>query len=334
MSQQQSTSAAIKSSGADRTKTIRPVMKLFKQYGGIFLSLVILCAIFSVMNPRFMTIANFMNVLQQIAVIAIAAFGMTWVILLGEIDLSIGSIIAVAGMVGAQAFVFGVGFLPALVLTLAAGALMGFLNGALTAKLGLPSFIVTVATMGIFRGLVSLPTNGAPAMIDNATWIAIGTEHFLGLPIIIWIVLALFVANHVLLSKTKFGRRAYLTGGNREAAVYSGIKVDRLKIGIFMISGVMAAVSGILLSARLYSAQTNAGISYELDAIASAVLGGTSLAGGVGTMVGTLIGALIIGIMNNGMNMLSVPYFYQLIVKGLVILLAVWLDVRSKQAKK
>lgn len=310
------------------------LLKIFKQYGGIFLSLIILCVIFSVMNPRFMSVANFMNVLQQVAVIAIAAFGMTWVILLGEIDLSIGSIIAVAGMVGAQCFAFGMGFAPALVLTLLAGALMGLVNGVLTAKLLLPSFIVTVATMGIYRGLVSLPTNGAPAMIMDETWTAIGTESFLGLPIIIWVVLLLFVANQILLSKTTFGRRAYLTGGNREAALYSGIKVDRLKITIFMISGLMAAVSGVLLSSRLYSAQTNAGMSYELDAIAAAVLGGTSLAGGVGTMVGTLIGALIIGVMNNGMNMLSVPYFYQLIVKGLVILVAVWLDVRAKRAKQ
>lgn len=310
------------------------LMKIFKQYGGIFLSLIILCVIFSVMNPRFMSIANFMNVLQQVAVIAIAAFGMTWVILLGEIDLSIGSIIAVAGMVGAQCFAYGLGFAPALLLTLLAGALMGLINGVLTAKLLLPSFIVTVATMGIYRGLVSLPTNGAPAMIMNETWTAIGTESFLRLPIIIWIVLVLFVFNQVLLGKTTFGRRAYLTGGNREAALYSGIKVDRLKITIFVISGVMAAISGVLLSARLFSAQTNAGTSYELDAIAAAVLGGTSLAGGVGTMVGTLIGALIIGVMNNGMNMLSVPYFYQLIVKGLVILVAVWLDVRAKQAKR
>ncbi|RVO67631.1 ABC transporter permease [Sinorhizobium meliloti] len=310
------------------------LVRALKQYGGIFLSLVMLCIVFSFFNPRFMTVVNFMNILQQVAVVAIAAFGMTWVILLGEIDLSVGSIIAVAGMVGAQCFAFGMGFVPAIALTLAAGALMGMLNGVLTAKLLLPSFIVTVATMGIYRGMVSLPTNGAPAMIENETWTAIGTESFLGLPIIIWVVAVLFVINQIVLSKTSFGRRAYLTGGNREAAVYSGIKVDRLKILIFMISGVMAAVSGVLLSSRLFSAQTNAGMSYELDAIAAAVLGGTSLAGGVGTMVGTLIGALIIGVMNNGMNMLSVPYFYQLIVKGLVILVAVWLDVRAKQAKR
>lgn len=310
------------------------LLKILKQYGGIFFSLILLCAIFSITNHRFMSMANTMNILQQVAVIAIAAFGMTWVILLGEIDLSIGSIIAVAGMVGAQCLAFGLGFAPALILTLASGALMGLINGVLTAKLLLPSFIVTVATMGIFRGLVSLPTNGAPAMITNEAWTAIGGENFLGLPIIIWIVVVLFIGNHVLLGKTKFGRRAYLTGGNREAALYSGIKVDRLKIIIFMISGVMAAISGVLLSSRLYSAQTNAGMSYELDAIAAVVLGGTSLAGGVGTMIGTLIGALIIGVMNNGMNMLSVPYFYQLIVKGLVILIAVWLDVRAKQAKR
>ncbi|APX26280.1 MULTISPECIES: ABC transporter permease [Salipiger] len=307
------------------------VRAMIRQYAGIVLSLVALCVIFSLTNDRFLSLANFTNIFQQVAVIAIAAFGMTWVILLGEIDLSIGSIIAVAGMVGAQVIGLGWGFVPALVLTLASGAIMGLFNGTMTAKLMLPSFIVTVATMSIYRGFVSLPTGGAPAMNMDPTWIAIGANSFLGLPIIIWIVLALFLVNHVALAHTTFGRKAYLTGGNREAALYSGINVDGMKIKIFMISGVMAAVSGILLSSRLYSAQTNAGMSYELDAIAAAVLGGTSLAGGVGTMVGTLIGALIIGVLNNGMNMLSVPYFYQLIVKGLVILVAVWLDVRSKQ---
>ncbi|WP_319775368.1 ABC transporter permease [Breoghania sp.] len=315
---------------ADPMATLKTMMR---QYGGIFLALVALCVIFSIANPRFMSVANLMNILQQVAVIAIAAFGMTWVILLGEIDLSVGSIIAVAGMVGAQVIGLGWGFTPALMLTLVSGILMGGVNGLLTARLLLPSFIVTVATMSIYRGMVSLPTNGAPAMIMDPTWTAIGANSFFGVPIIIWIVVALFIANHILLSKTTFGRKTYLTGGNREAALYSGIKVDRMKIVIFMISGLMASISGILLSSRLYSAQTNAGMSYELDAIAAAVLGGTSLSGGTGSMIGTLIGALIIGALNNGMNMLSVPYFYQLIVKGLVIVFAVWLDVRSKRRK-
>ncbi len=304
-----------------------------RQYGGIIISLAVLCVVFSVMSPRFLAFNNFMNSMQQVAVIAVAAYGMTYVILLGDIDLSIGSIIAVAGMVAAQAFAMGFGFVPAVALTLAAGALMGALNGALSAKLMLPSFIVTVATMGIYRGMVSLPTNGAPAMIENDTWLAIGGESFLGIPIIIWIMAVLFVVNHIILSKTIFGRQVYLTGGNREAAIYSGIRVDRIKIIVFTISGMMAAISGMLLSSRLSSAQTNAGTGYELDAIAAVVLGGTSLAGGVGTIVGTILGALIIGVINNGMNMLSVPYFYQLIVKGAVILIAVWLDVRSKSAR-
>ena len=313
----------------------RPLIRhpLLRQYGGIVIALIILCTVFAIANSRFLSLANFMNIFQQVAVVAIAAFGMTWIILLGEIDLSVGSIIAVAGMVGAQSLALGTGFPAALLITIIAGAILGAVNGLLTARLLLPSFIVTVATMSIYRGLVSLPTGGAPLMISDPNWQAIGASHFLGVPLIIWILLVLFLANHIALSMTVFGRETYLTGGNREAALYSGIRVNRIKIIIFTLSGVMSAIAGILLSSRLYSAQTNAGLSYELDAIAAAVLGGTSLSGGVGTMPGTLIGALIIGVLNNGMNMLSVPYFYQLIVKGVVIIIAVWLDVRAKQRK-
>ena len=313
----------------------RPLIRhpLLRQYGGIVIALILLCTVFTIANSRFLSLANFMNIFQQVAVVAIAAFGMTWVILLGEIDLSVGSIIAVAGMVGAQSLALGTGFPAALLITIIAGAILGAVNGLLTARLLLPSFIVTVATMSIYRGLVSLPTGGAPLMISDPNWQAIGASHFLGVPLIIWILLALFLANHIALSMTVFGRETYLTGGNREAALYSGIRVNRIKIIIFTLSGVMSAIAGILLSSRLYSAQTNAGLSYELDAIAAAVLGGTSLSGGVGTMPGTLIGALIIGVLNNGMNMLSVPYFYQLIVKGVVIIIAVWLDVRAKRRK-
>ena len=313
----------------------RPLIRhpLLRQYGGIVIALIILCTVFTIANSRFLSLANFMNIFQQVAVVAIAAFGMTWVILLGEIDLSVGSIIAVAGMVGAQSLALGTGFPAALLITIIAGAILGAVNGLLTARLLLPSFIVTVATMSIYRGLVSLPTGGAPLMISDPNWQAIGASHFLGVPLIIWILLVLFLANHIALSMTVFGRETYLTGGNREAALYSGIRVGRVKIIVFTLSGIMSAIAGVLLSSRLYSAQTNAGVSYELDAIAAAVLGGTSLSGGVGTIPGTLIGALIIGVLNNGMNMLSVPYFYQLIVKGVVIIIAVWLDVRAKRRK-
>ena len=313
----------------------RPLVRhpLLRQYGGIVIALIILCTVFTIANSRFLSLANFMNIFQQVAVVAIAAFGMTWVILLGEIDLSVGSIIAVAGMVGAQSLALGTGFPAALLITIIAGAILGAVNGLLTARLLLPSFIVTLATMSIYRGLVSLPTGGAPLMISDPNWQAIGASHFLGVPLIIWILLVLFLLNHILLSMTVFGRQTYLTGGNREAALYSGIRVGRVKIIVFTLSGIMSAIAGILLSSRLYSAQTNAGLSYELDAIAAAVLGGTSLSGGVGTMPGTLIGALIIGVLNNGMNMLSIHYFIQLVVKGVVILVAVWLDVRAKRRK-
>ncbi len=213
------------------------LIQYLRQLGGIFLSLVVLCVFFSLANNRFMSVANFMNILQQVSVVAIVAFGMTWVILLGEIDLSVGSIIAVTGMVGAQVLALDYGFIPALLITLFAGALLGFINGALTAKLALPSFIVTVATMGIYRGMVSLPTNGAPQMITNDNWTAIGNETWLGIPVVIWILFALFLINHIVLARTVFGRRAYLTGGNIEAAQYSGIQTVKVKIWIFTLSG-------------------------------------------------------------------------------------------------
>ena len=214
----------------DRSPARHP---LLRQYGGIVIALIILCTVFTFANSRFLTLANFMNIFQQVAVVAIAAFGMTWVILLGEIDLSVGSIIAVAGMVGAQSLALGTGFSAALLITVAAGAILGAVNGLLTARLLLPSFIATVATMSIYRGLVSLPTGGAPLMIADPHWQAIGASRFLGLPLIIWILLALFLANHILLSMTVFGRQTYLTGGNREAALYSGIRVGRVKIIVF-----------------------------------------------------------------------------------------------------
>ena len=187
----------------------------------VAVGLIVISTVFSILNPIFLAPNNLVNLLFDCATVGIISLGIVCVLILGEIDLSVGSIIAVAGMVGAQCFAFGLGFAPAIVLTLLAGALMGMLNGVLTAKLLLPSFIVTVATMGIYRGMVSLPTNGAPAMIENPTWTAIGTESFLGLPIIIWVVAVLFLVNHILLSKTSFGRRR--GGLNREDLLLDGI---------------------------------------------------------------------------------------------------------------
>ena len=317
------------------------VRAMLQQYGGLVIALVALCIFFSFQHSAFFSLSNFVKIMLQVTVVAIAAFGMTYVILIGDIDLSVGSMIAVAGMVAAQCFAYGFSFSTTLMLTLFSGVCMGALNGILVAKLSLPAFIVTLATMGIYRGIVSLPTEGKPAAIPDDGWYAIGNEGVslagLGidfeLPYMVILLAIVFVINAILLAKTDFGRRAYLMGGNREAAIYSGIKVDRIRIVIFMLCGLMAAIAGVVLSARLGSAQVNAGQGYELDAIAAAVLGGTSLAGGAGTMVGTLLGAFLIGVINNGMSLMNVSFFYQLIAKGIVILFAVYLDVRGKSVR-
>lgn len=305
--------------------------KLTRHYGGIVCGLIALCVLFSALSPNFLSLGNLLNIVMQVSIIAILGFGMTYVLLLGDIDLSVGAVMALVGGIAAFAMQHGVHPALAALAAMLAGAVLGWVNGALSALLTIPSFIVTVATMGVFRGLAYITSDGLPVSVDDDRFAALGNGTLLGIAIPIWVLAALLLINHFVLSRTVFGRKAYLAGGNREAALYSGINVPRLRICIFMISGLMASIGGILMTSRLYSAQPNAGMGYELDAIAAAVLGGTSLSGGYGTIVGTLIGALMIGVINNGMNLLSVPYFYQLIVKGVVILVAVSIDVQTKK---
>ncbi|PXY92183.1 ABC transporter permease [Gilliamella apis] len=305
--------------------------KVFRQYGGIVIGLIALFILFSFMNSNFLTSTNIMNIVLQVSIIAITAFGMTYVLLLGDIDLSVGSTIALTGTLAALALLWGLPFYLAIVIALLLSIAVGFINGSLTALAGIPSFIVTVATMGIFRGIAYIITDGKPEMIMDDVFLELGNGDIFSIPNPIWVLLILLLVNHFILSKTTFGRKIYITGGNKEAAVYSGINVKKLKIQVFMITALMAGISGLLLASRLYSGQPSTAQGYELDAIASAVLGGTSLNGGHGTIIGTMIGALIIGVINNGMNLMNIPYFYQLVVKGLVILLAVYIDVRNKK---
>ncbi|BFG81126.1 ABC transporter permease [Paraburkholderia terrae] len=315
----------------EHTSSVTALSKWIRHYGGIVCGLVLLCVLFSVLSSNFLTLGNLLNIVMQVSIIAILGFGMTYVLLLGDIDLSVGAVMALVGTIAAFAMQHGLHPAFAVLVAMAAGLLLGFVNGTLTAMLTIPSFIVTVATMGVFRGLAYITSAGVPISIDDDRFAALGNSTILGIAIPIWVLVALMVVNHFVLAKTVFGRKACLAGGNREAALYSGINVRRLRIFIFMISGLMASIGGVLMTSRLYSAQPNAGLGYELDAIAAAVLGGTSLSGGYGTIAGTLIGALIIGVINNGMNLLSVPYFYQLIVKGVVILVAVCIDVQTKK---
>lgn len=302
-----------------------------RTYGGTLVALVALVILFAVTNEFFFTVRNFGNILLQMAIIAILAFGMTYVLMLGQIDLSVGSIVALCGVVLGLMLQAGSNPFVAVLAAVGLGLLLGVCNGWISAYLGIPTFIVTVATMGIYRGIAYAMTDAKPVAIDNPVIEWFGNERIVGIPVPIVIMVVVLVVMHVVLTRTKFGRQIVLAGGNAEAARFAGIKVKRLQLYVFMIMGAAAALAGILMSSRLYSAQPNAATSYELDAIAAAVLGGTSLTGGQGTVVGTFIGALIIAVVNNGMNLLGLDYYFQSIVKGLIIIIAVFIDVHSKK---
>lgn len=309
--------------------------KTFKQYGGTTLALLMLIILFSALSPFFFQATNLINILLQVSIITILAIGMTFVLMIGEIDLSVASTLAVSGVLTGLMVATGMNSMLSMAIAiLLSTVIAGVFNGFLSSYMKIPSFIVTVASMQIIRGIGFALTDAKPVAITDKLIVAIGNYKvfgFLPLPIIIMLVMAGIA--HVVLAKTKFGRQLKMIGGNKEAAKYSGIKINKLQIYVFMISAFTAAISGILMTSRLYSAQPNVAQSYELDAIASAVLGGTSLTGGQGTIAGTLIGALIIGVVNNGMNLIGLEYFYQQIVKGAIIVIAVLIDVRSKKVK-
>lgn len=306
--------------------------KLIKGYGGVLLALIALVILFSFLSPHFLNTNNLLTIFSQVSIIAIMAFGMTFVLMIGEIDLSVGSIAALSGLILGLMLSFGLNGILAVIVALLVGALAGGANGLISAHLRIPTFIVTVATMEIFRGLGYSTTDAKPVQIDDSFILSLGNAKIFGVvPVPVVIVVILLIVFHLLLAKTKFGRRAKMAGGNKTSAEYVGINTKSLQIKIFMISGIASAVGGILLTSRLYSAQPNAATGYELDAIAAAVLGGTSLTGGYGTVFGTFIGALIIGVINNGMNLIGLPYFYQQIVKGVIIIVAVYIDVRNKR---
>lgn len=300
---------------------------------GPFLGLIILVAIVSILNPAFLEPINILNLLRQISINALIAFGMTFVILTGGIDLSVGAILALSSALTAGFIVSGMDPILAIIVGSIIGAILGMVNGLLITKGKMAPFIATLATMTIFRGLTLVYTDGNPitGLGSNYAFQLFGRGYFLGIPVPAITMLLTFIVLWVLLHKTPFGRRTYAIGGNEKAALISGIKVPRVKIMIYSLAGFMSALAGAILTSRLNSAQPTAGTSYELDAIAAVVLGGTSLSGGRGRIVGTLIGVLIIGVLNNGMNLLGVSSFYQSVVKGIVILIAVLLD-RKKSA--
>jgi ribose transport system permease protein len=301
------------------------------------IALVILCVIISLLTDKFFTVNNAWNVLRQISVNICISVGMTLIVLTAGIDLSVGSILALCGAVTAGLYKNGIevpsanlfiGFTlwGALWAGLIVGALLGAFNGWVITKFKVPPFVATLAMLTIARGLTMLYTKGFPISGLGRQFSFAGTGWFLGIPLPVWISgFVVFIA-YILTVKTKFGRYIYAIGGNENAARLSGIHINKVKVIVYTIAGLLAAVGGIMVTSRLDSAQPNAGTSYELDAIAAVVIGGTSLSGGRGKIMGTVLGAIIIGVLNNGLVLLNVSPFWQQVVKGMVILLAVIID--------
>ena len=318
--------------GQVKKLSVKSILNILNK-GGVFLGFLGLSIIISILTPNFLTASNIINVLRQITFNAILAFGITFVIIMGGIDLSVGSIVAVSGTFTAGLIADGMSISFAIIIGLLIGVGFGLFNGVLSSPLGMPPFIVTLATMTIARGVAYIYSKGMPirTQIEHFNFIGNGHVGFVPFPVVI--LLSIFLISYFLLHKTVFGRYAYSIGGNRIAARYAGIKIFKIEIIGYVISGVFAALVGIILSARMYSGQPTVGVGFELDAIAAVVLGGTSFSGGIGTMVGTMFGALIIGVMNNGLNLLNVPFYYQLIIKGVVIICAIYFDTMKKKKK-
>lgn len=311
------------------------LQKYFKDNMGILIGFLVLCTILSFVSDAFLTTDNILNVLRQASVNANLAIGMTLALIICGIDLSVGSILGLSGTVTAGLIANNNVPVPvAILIGLMLGTLLGFVNGKLIDKTGMPPFIVTLAMMQIARGAAYVYTNGMPIRVMDEIFNNLGNGYLGPIPLpVIYSTILMLVVGYVL-SKTKLGRHIYAVGGNRDAARYSGIKIGNITVFTHTIIGFLSAFTGIVLCARMYSGQPSVGTGYEMDAIAASVLGGTSFSGGIGKIGGTLIGVLVIAVLNNGLNLMNVSSFWQLIAKGLVILVAVYFDLLKKKKTK
>ncbi len=312
------------------------VWKAVKNNLGIILSLLVLCVALTFATEYFLTTKNILNVLLQISTNGMIAFGMTYVILLGGIDLSVGSVVALSGTISMALMARNNWpLVPALLVGLGLGLAVGIINGLLVTKVGMPAFIVTLAMMNITRGLALVMTSGKPIYVQDERLLIIGNGKFMGvIPLQVIYMLIMFLILFCILNYTRYGKHLYATGGNIEAARFSGIDVDLVRIIAYVISGLVSGIAGVMTAARLYSALPTMGEGAEMDAIASVVLGGTMMTGGSGTLGGTLIGALIIGVMNNGLNLLGVNSYWQDVAKGFIIIFAIVVDIVKNKKKK
>lgn len=302
------------------------------EQAGLLLALVLLCLVLSMLSPVFFTAINIKNVLRDAALVAIAGTGMVMVILLGEIDLSVGSTQAVAGIVAVSVLNAFSSVMVAMGAALAVGAVIGLLNGLLVTRAQINSLIATLGMMAILRGSAMVSTGAVSIQGTVDGFIEVGTGHIGPIPIPVLISFTLLILFFLVLHYTTFGRYVYAIGGNPQAARLSGLSVDKTRILVFVIAGSLAALSAFILASRLNSGQPNAGLGFELQVIAAVILGGISLTGGVGTLAGAVIGILILTVLSNGLVLLNVSSFYHDIARGIVIILAVYLDTRRKQS--
>ena len=317
-----------------RARGIELPSNFFSHYArqlGTLSGLFVLCVVLWALTPHFLTVSNLLNVAEQAAIIAIVATGMTFVIITGGIDLSVGSVLAFAGVVMASVLHREVPLPVALAVALGTGLCCGLVNGALITVGRLPPFIATLGMMSVARGTALMFTEGRPVSGFSGGFRSLATGELLGIPVAVVIMVGVYLVAHFVLTRTKLGRYTYAIGGNEEAALLSGVNVKLYKAAVYGISGMLSGLAAVLLTARLNSAQPIAGMMYELDAIAATVIGGTSLLGGEGTVVGTLIGALIMAVLRNGLNLLGVSSFIQQVVIGSVIIAAVLIDMWLKR---
>jgi ribose transport system permease protein len=314
----------------------RKYLEPLKRFQSV-LALALMVIALALMTDKFFTVDNSLNVLRQICANLCLSIGMTIIILSGGIDLSVGSMLALSGAVAAGLLKNGV-VIPgadifievtvsgAILAGLLVGTALGWFNGFVITRFRLPPFVATLGMLSIGRGLTMLWTGGFPVTRLGDSFGFMGSGHFIGIPMPVWISATLIAVFVVLMKRTRFGRNVYAVGGNEKAATLSGLNVNRIKLLVYTLGGMLSGVAGLLVTARLDSATPNAGLSYELDSIAAVVIGGTSLNGGRGSVTGTVLGCLIIGVLNNGLVLLEVSPFWQQVIKGVVILVAVALD--------
>lgn len=311
------------------------IRRWFMQYAGQFAFLILLFVVLSIASPHFRNPSNLINVARQVSINMIIACAMTMVLIIGGIDLSVGAVMAMSGMVSAYLSLAGVPFFICVLAGLAAGAVAGLIDGLILANTSLPPFIVTYAVQSILRGLVYVITGAGTIRLTSEAYLNFGGSSLGPLPLPVLYMVAIMVFSILILSRSRLGRHMYALGGNPKAAHFAGINTKKITILIYTLSGTCAALAGLVLTSRNSSMQPSVGNGAEMDAIAAVVLGGTSMAGGRGAIAGTILGAFIIGFINNGLNMLRMDSFYQFICKGVVILIAVYMDdIKNKKLLK